>query len=174
MAKLSIFIPFPESIRRKKDQNLIADAIVTHIVGRTMAGLDKDNKKFAKYTKKYADEKGVSRSDVDLLLSGEMLSELKPLKVTADGIEIGFKGDKKLIGKVEGNILGTYGQPEPIPGKARDFLGIDDSDVDVIVSAYQDAEDEDPELSADDLDAIARQAAREILGDISFDTEIDE
>jgi len=173
MAKLSIFIPFPESIRNKRQQNQIADAIVTHIVGRTMAGLDKDDKKFAKYTKKYADGKGVGVNEVDLLLSGEMLEKLKALKVTADGVEIGYQGSQKLIGKVEGNILGTYGQPEPIPGKARDFLGIDDDSVDVIIDAYLE-EAEDETLSENDLDRIARQAAREILGDIDFDTEIDE
>lgn len=174
MAKLSIFVPFPESIRNKRQQNQIADAIVTHIVGRTMAGLDKEDKKFARYTKKYADNKGVGTSEVDLLLSGEMLSELKPLKVTADGVEIGYKGSKELVGKVEGNILGTYGQPEPIPGKARDFLGIDDDAVDVIISAYQEELDDEPRLSEEDLDKVAREAAREILGDIEFDTEIDE
>jgi len=173
MAKLSIFIPFPESIRKKKDQNLIADAIVTHIVGRTMAGLDKKGDEFKKYSSEYAKKKGVGVNDVDLLLSGEMLSELKPLKVTADGVEIGYKGSKQLIGKVEGNILGSYGR-DPNPKKARDFLGIDDKDVDIITSAYLDAEDEDPQLSADDLDRIAREAAREILGDIDFDTDIDE
>jgi len=174
MAKLSIFVPFPESIRNKRQQNQIADAIVTHIVGRTMAGLDKDDKKFARYTKKYADSKGVGTSEVDLLLSGEMLSELKPLRVTADGVEIGYKGSKELVGKVEGNILGTYGQPEPIPGKARDFLGIDDDAVDVIISAYQEELDDEPRLSEEDLDRVAREAAKEILGDIEFDTEIDE
>jgi hypothetical protein len=173
MAKLSIFVPFPESIRNKRQQNQIADAIVTHIVGRTMAGLDKDDKKFSKYSRKYADKKGVGVSDVDLLLSGEMLDELKAIKVTADGVEIGYKGSKELVGKVEGNILGTYGQPEPIPGKARDFLGIDDSSVDVIIDAYLE-ESEDEELSDEDMDRLAREAAREILGDIDFDTEIDE
>lgn len=174
MAKLSIFIPFPESIRNKRQQNQIADAIVTHIVGRTMAGLDKEDKKFKNYTKKYAEIKGVGVSEVDLLLSGEMLSELKPLRVTAEGVEIGYKGSKDLIGKVEGNILGTYGQPEPIPGKARDFLGIDDNAVDVIISAYQDELDEELKLSDEEMDKIARDAAREILGNINFDTEIDE
>jgi hypothetical protein len=174
VAKLSIFVPFPESIRNKRQQNQIADAIVTHIVGRTMAGLDKEDKKFSKYTKKYAKDKGVGAGEVDLLLSGEMLSELKPLKITADGVEIGYKGSKELVGKVEGNILGTYGQPEPIPGKARDFLGIDDDAVDVIMSAYLEELDDQPGLSEEDLDRVAREAAREILGDIDFDTEINE
>ena len=173
MAKLSIFIPFPESIRNKRQQNQIADAIVTHIVGRTMAGLDKDDVEFKKYSKKYADKKGVEVNEVDLLLSGEMLEKLKALKVSADGVEIGYKGSQKLIGKVEGNITGSYGQPNPNPDKARDFLGIDDDSVDVIIDAYLE-EAEDETLSENDLDRIAREAAREILGDIDFDTEIDE
>lgn len=173
MAKLSVFIPFPESIRRKKDQNKVADAIITHIIGRTMAGFDKNNEKFARYTKDYAEKKGVGRSDVDLLLSGEMLESLKVLKVTSNGMELGYQGSKSLIGKVDGNIRGTYGQSEPIPGKARDFLGIDDDAVDIIISAYQD-DSEDEELTGDDLDRIAREAAIELLGDIDFDTKINE
>jgi hypothetical protein len=171
MAKLSIKIPFTQPIK-PKERVKIADALLTHIVGRTMAGLDRDNNKFAKYTKKYANEKGVGVSDVDLLLSGEMLSELQVLKVDANGVEIGYKGSKDLIGKVEGNILGTYGQPEPIPGKARDFLGILPDDVEVIIDSYIDEDLKD--LSEEELDAIARDAAREILGDIQFDTDIDE
>lgn len=171
MAKLSIKIPFTQPIK-PKERVKIADALLTHIVGRTMAGLDRDNNKFAKYTKKYAEEKGVGVSDVDLLLSGEMLSELQVLKVDANGVEIGYKGSKDLIGKVEGNILGTYGQPEPIPGKARDFLGILPDDVEVIIDSY--ISEDIKNLTQDELDAIARDAAREILGDIQFDTEIDE
>jgi hypothetical protein len=171
MAKLSIKIPFTQPIK-PKERVKIADALLTHIVGRTMAGLDRDNNKFAKYTKKYANEKGVGVSDVDLLLSGEMLSELQVLKVDANGVEIGYKGSKDLIGKVDGNIRGTYGQPEPIPGKARDFLGILPDDVEVIIDSYIDEDLKD--LSEEELDVIARDAAREILGDIQFDTDIDE
>ena len=171
MAKLSIKIPFTQPIK-PKERVKIADALLTHIVGRPMAGLDRDNNKFEKYSDKYADRKGVGVNDVDLLLSGEMLSELQVLKVDSSGVEIGYKGSKDLIGKVEGNILGTYGQPEPIPGKARDFLGILPDDVEVIIDSYIDEDLKD--LSEEELDAIAREAAREILGDIQFDTEIDE
>jgi len=170
MAKLSIKIPFTQPIK-PKERAKVADAILTHIVGRTMAGFDKNNDKFAKYTKDYAKQKGVGVSEVDLLLSGEMLSELKVLDIKPSGIEIGYKGSKSLIGKVEGNILGTYGQPEPIPGKARDFLGIQPDDVEVILDSY--ADEDIPELTEDDIDRIAREAAREILGDIEFDTEVD-
>lgn len=170
MAKLSIKVPFTQPIK-PRERAKIADAILTHIVGRTMAGLDKDNEKFSKYTRKYAEEKGVGVSEVDLLLSGEMLSELKVLKINPREIEIGYQGSKELIGKVDGNIRGTYGQPEPIPGKARDFLGINASDVDVIIDSYIDEDLE--EITPKEIDKIARDAAREILGDIEFDTEVD-
>ena len=171
MAKLSIKVPFNQAIK-PKERVKIADAILTHIVGRTMAGYDKNNDKFAKYTKKYADIKGVGVSDVDLILSGEMITELKVLNITPSGVEIGYKGSKDLIGKVEGNILGTYGQPDPIPGKARDFLGVLKDDVEVIIDSYL-AEDLKG-ITSDELDAIAREAAKEILGDIDFDTDVDD
>lgn len=175
MAKLSIKIPFTQPIK-PRERAKIADAILTHIVGRTMAGLDKNNEKFSAkknggYTDAYAKLKGVGKNDVDLLLSGEMLSELKVLNIKPGEIEIGYKGSKELIGKVDGNIRGTYGQSEPIPGKARDFLGIDAEDVDVIIDSF--ADEDVPRLTAEDVDQIARQAAREILGDIEFDTEVD-
>jgi hypothetical protein len=165
MAKYSVKIPFTRSIK-VKDRQKIADAFLTHIIGRTLAGYDKENERFAGYTKQYAEFKGVGRRDVDLTLSGEMLDQLKVLKIDARGVEIGYRGSKELIGKVEGNILGTYGQPDPIPGKARDFLGIDDNDAEMIVEAY--ADEDLSELTEEELDIIAREAAREILGDIDF------
>jgi hypothetical protein len=44
--------------------------------------------------------------------------------------------------------------------------------VEVIIDSYIDEDLKD--LSEEELDAIARDAAREILGDIQFDTDIDE
>lgn len=165
MAKYSVRVPFTKAIK-VKDRQKIADAFLTHIIGRTLAGYDKDNERFAQYTKGYAEFKGVGRREVDLTLSGEMIDRLKILKIDSRGVEIGYSGSKDLIGKVEGNILGTYGQPEPIPGKARDFLGVSSDDAELIVDSYTDEDIAD--LTEEELDAIARQAAREILGDIDF------
>lgn len=165
MAKYSVRIPFTKSIK-VKDRQKIADAFLTHIIGRTLAGYDKENDRFPQYEKNYAEFKGVGRRDVDLTLSGEMLDKLKILKIDPRGVEIGYSGSKELIGKVEGNILGTYGQPDPIPGKARDFLGIESGDAEIIVESYSD--EDIAELTEEELDAIAREAAREILGDIDF------
>jgi len=82
--------------------------------------------KFPGYTKEYKSEKGASSSSsaVNLELSGEMLDALS-VKVTGSKLELGVFGGDELLGKAEGNNLGTYGQPNPIPGKVRRFIPLD-------------------------------------------------
>lgn len=169
MAKYSIVINIPERLKPTERKNL-ADAIITHIQGRTMAGLDKNNERFPRYTKEYAALKGSNK--VDLVLSGEMLSEMKLIRESKGKLEIGFSGSRELVGKVEGNILGTYGNDTPIPGKARDFLGIEKSDLDVLIDSYE--EDLEEDLSDKEIDTIARRAAKEILGNVEFETDVTE
>jgi hypothetical protein len=122
------------------DREEIAEAIVEFIRDRTETGVGvkataKGFRKrvFADYTDEYSEWKGSSR--VDLRLSDEMLDELKVLKV-GKAVEIGFD-DPSLYGKVEGNRLGTYGKKKPIPGKDRDFLGITQADLDLILDPYK-------------------------------------
>jgi len=146
----------------------LAESVISYIQIRSTEGFDKNGKKFPKYSTQYAKSKGVSRSDVDLVLSGEMLENLS---VTKDGegfIEIGYKDNSEYAGRAEGNILGTYGQPEPIPGKKRDFLGIDEAELEIMADAI---DEEVGEISEDDIDQIAKDAAREIFGDITFEDE---
>lgn len=139
------------------------------IVARTLNGYDKDNKKFSKYTKNYADKKGVGVTDVDLVLEGEMLDELR-VKIEGKKLTIGYpKISKQLAGKVEGNILGTYGNDKPLPGKARDFLGVSKDDLEIILDSFEQTKDEETNITDADIEQIARDAAREILGDIDFD-----
>ncbi len=64
---------------------------------------------------------------VDLQLSGDMLAALSLLSHKSGEITIGFENGTLENDKAEGNILGTYGQKSPIPGKKRDFLGIEPS-----------------------------------------------
>lgn len=161
-------IKLPQSIK-PKDRVKIADVLISHIVSRSLAGYDKNDKKFVKYTKGYADTKGVKRTDVDLTLSGEMLDSLELVSHKSGEIVIGYKDPSdELAGKVEGNRIGSYGG-EPDKNKARDFLGIDPSDLDVLISSYDDSNDtNDRPLSDDEIDQVARDAAREIFGDIQF------
>ena len=123
---------------RPKDRIAIAEVLISRIVERSLAGRDKDNKKFPKYSKKYADSKNVGVNDVDLVLSGEMLESIELLNYKKNGeIVIGFdKENEELNGKAEGNITGSYGQPMPNKKKARDFLEIGSKDRSQILSKY--------------------------------------
>lgn len=143
--------------------------MVEYIRVRTLSGKDKNNRKFPKYTADYAKEKGVSRESVDLFLDGELLENLKVLSHKKGEVIIGYdKEDEALNGKAEGNILGTYGQSEPIPGKKRDFLGITKGDLKGVLSEFETQDEVD--LSEQDIDTLARNAARELLG-IDFDED---
>lgn len=155
-------IKLPKTLK-PKERVQIAEVIINHIINRTAAGQDKNNKDFPKYTAKYADEKGVGTGDVDLILSGEMLESLDVVNTSKNGeITIGYiEPSKELAGKVEGNRRGSYGG-KPNPDKARDFLGIDPGDLEILLDAYQSEEELEP-LTDEELDALSRQLAEELL-----------
>lgn len=128
-------IKLPKTIK-PKDRVKIAEVVIDHIINRSAAGLDKNDKKFPKYSKDYAEKKGVGVSDVDLILEGEMLESIMLLSHKSGEITIGFdKSDEDLNGKAEGNILGSYGG-EPNKKKARDFLGISGDDLEVLIDSF--------------------------------------
>jgi hypothetical protein len=149
--------------QRKK----IAEVIISHIIDRSIAGYDKNNKKFPNYTKKYAEIKGVDVSDVDLLLSAEMLESIKLLSDKSGEITIGFdKSDQELNGKAEGNILGSYGR-EPNKKKARDFLGIDSDELDVLISAYEnELDDNEIQLTDEEIKILSKELVNDMLDDL--------
>jgi hypothetical protein len=111
----------------------LADLVIDHIVERTLKGKDKDGDKFPGYSKAYVQSlafrsAGKSPKRVDLTLSGEMLDELRMLNHAPGKIRIGFENGTDANAKAEGNILGSYGR-SPDPSKARDFLGVQKSDL---------------------------------------------
>lgn len=141
----------------------IAEVILNHITSRTIAGLDKNNKKFKKYSEEYADRKGVGRNDVDLILSGEMIESLELVSHKNGEIVIGYKDPSdELAGKVEGNRTGSYGKG-PDPKKARDFLGIDKDELDILLESFRDEEEKAENLDDIDIDALARELANEMF-----------
>lgn len=150
-------IKIPTSIKPTERQK-IAEGIIEHIINRSAAGYDKNNKKFPKYSIAYAKKKGVGVKEVDLILSGEMLESLKVLSVKKAGeILIGFdKKDDENNAKAEGNILGSYGG-DPNEDKARDFLGIDQDELDLFLEAQQE------EVTDEDVQEISRQIIDEIF-----------
>jgi hypothetical protein len=154
-------IKLPKTIK-PRERVAIAEVLLTHIVTRTLNGEDKNNKKFKNYTEKYADLKGVDVSDVDLTLDGEMLEALELVSHKSGEITIGYKDpSEELSGKVEGNRSGFYGKSKK--KKARDFLGITQSDLSLLLGAYEDA---DEPVSDEDLEAFARELAEETLADL--------
>lgn len=130
MAQQKINIDIPEDYDLKPQQRIdLADLIIEHIFDRTDRGLDKNNKPFPGYSKEYMDSldykiaKGTKKK-VNLQLSGDMLAAITLLNHKKRRLVIGFEAGTEENDKAEGNILGTYGQPSPIPGKKRDFLGL--------------------------------------------------
>ena len=168
MAWVRTKLEIPKNLR-PKERELLGEAVLEFIRLRTLSGKDKNNRSLPKYSADYAKAKGVSRESVDLFLSGELLESMQLLSHKNGEIVIGFdKSDEQLNGKAEGNILGTYGQPKPIPGKKRDFLGITKQDLKSVLNEFK-AQDE-VDLSEKDIDTLARNAARELLG-IDFDED---
>lgn len=176
MAGVKVTINIPNGFKYEKKEQ-IAVRIVDFIKLRTLSGFDKDNRRFSSYTEEYAEKKGTGRRDVDLQLTGEMLDAMKIFKIGRNYIEIGYDGRSNQALKAEGNILGTYGQPLPIPGKARDFLGLTQKDLDAIIQEFSKDEDEvaaeffennmeriNRELSQAQIDRFRRQQLLESLG----------
>jgi hypothetical protein len=111
----------------------VADLIVERIVNRTVKeGVNWRGKAFPEYSESYQkslDFKIAGKGKkVDLQLSGDMLAALKILKVTQKSITVGYDAGTEENARAEGNILGSYGG-EPNRKKARDFLGISNTDL---------------------------------------------
>lgn len=154
----------PKTIK-PKERVKIAKVVIEHIITRSANGLDKNNKKFPKYSFEYADKKGVGVSDVDLILTGEMLDELELVSHKAGEIVIGYKNPSdELAGKVEGNRIGSYGR-EPNKKKARDFLGLPKDELEVLAAAFEE------DIDLDTPETFTKEEITTQADDGGFDTE---
>jgi len=108
----------------------VALRAIDFIVDRTQKGNNVYGKKWpgkaGEYIDAYAKIKGTGKRPVDLTDTTKMLDSIKYFKSKSNKNElvIGFREGTRERSKAEGNIRGTYGQPRPIPGKARPFLDI--------------------------------------------------
>jgi hypothetical protein len=120
----------------RADLEILGEEIIDFIIERTLKGKNINNRPFGRYSDEYAEREGKDNPP-DLNLSSDMLESLEVLKVmpTAKRVRIGYDTRYDGLGKVEGNVLGTYGQKSPIPGKKRDFLGISKSDLEKLLRA---------------------------------------
>ena len=91
-----------------------------------------------------------------------MMDSIKLLSSRSGELLIGFdKSDKALNGKAEGNIKGSYGG-DPDKDKARDFLGIDQDELDAIVSAFE----EDVQISQEEIDQLTKEILDDMLDNL--------
>lgn len=140
MAQQKVKIAIPKDYN-PKERVALAVEIIDQIIERSKSGKDKKGKNFAGYSDGYTssfDFKLAGKSKkVDLTLSGEMLNGMTLLGHSSGSLTIGYEKDDDLNNaKAEGNIKGTYGQKKPIKGKARDFLGISNSELKEITEKY--------------------------------------
>jgi len=129
------------------ERRAIAQEIVEMIRKRTADGKDRRSNPFPNYSLAYRQSldfknAGKSASAVNLTLSGDMLGALDVLSEKPGAVMIGFQNGTEENARADGNIRGTYGQPSPIPGKRRDFLGLTQAELKMILARYPVNDDE--------------------------------
>lgn len=122
------------------ERRAIGLEILDHIRERTRSGVDKNGRTFKRYSPGYKESidfrnAGKSAGRVDLTLSGDMLASMDLLSHRAGSLLIGFENHTEENARADGNIRGTYGQPQST-GKSRDFLGIRDRELNRILDGY--------------------------------------
>lgn len=123
--ELSQEIDLKEYLGRKPTANekrLFAELAVDTIENRTLDGQTVNGGKFKKYSKSYADLKGVTRDSVDLFLKGDMLESINRRKSKEKAGSV-FIQMKKGIQTKKGYNHNT-GQTVP----RREFFGITDAE----------------------------------------------
>jgi phage gpG-like protein len=104
------------------------------IIERSQSGVDLNNEKFKRYSEDYADFKGVSRSDVDMTLFGDMLLSVNG-DATRNGVRISISGDE--ASKAFGHMTGFRGHPTIKNGPKREFFGLTNDEAELIAEAVQ-------------------------------------
>lgn len=137
--KVKIPKNLPDNVRKA-----IATEIIDHVIDRTQQkNQDKNGTRFPSYSDSYKNSFEFifkSSSSPDLTLSGEMLNSMELVKDSDGELEIGYSqsANDDLLGKVEGNVRGSYGQPTGNRSKARNFLGIEKDELTKILNKYKD------------------------------------
>lgn len=112
----------------RSEREKIAEEIIQYLVKRTKKGHGKGDRRWkGSEANKYENGKN---PPVNLTESTEMLSRLgEYARIYNDKIVLGYDKGSDIEGKVEGNRIGSYGQPSGNPKKARDFLAHTDKEV---------------------------------------------
>lgn len=140
MAQQKVRIKLPKGLSPAERRDIGQD-IITYIQQRAIndnKGFNPKSgreKKFQPYSKAYAEKKGTSRSNVDLVLSADMFNDMKVLTESSGSVTIGFDAGTESNAKAEGNQKGTYGNSKPVT-EPRFFLGLKDSALKTILDRY--------------------------------------
>ena len=110
--------------------------LLEKIIGRTQDGKDVNGKSFINYTEEYAETKGVSRSDVDLTLFGDMLLSMETSS-SKGKIDLTIEGEE--AAKAYGHVSGFKGHPTIKNGPKRDFFGVSDREAKQIANNIKEA-----------------------------------
>ena len=131
-------IPVDVTLTQEQRINIGKD-MIDAIIKRTKKGLNDKGVKFPKYSKEYKDsmefKQGGKTSTVNLTLTSEMLESMKYYE-TVGSVSVGYtEADhgEELMGRVEGNIIGSYGG-NPSSKLARPFLGLTDAEKSKIIN----------------------------------------
>jgi hypothetical protein len=153
------------------DAETVAEEILNFIVERSKAGKGMDGEKFPGYSKSYKESLDFKiagkSSKVNLTLSGEMLDSLEVLQARKGKIVIGFQRGSDMNARAEGNILGSYGQPNPNPSKARNFMELSNNELSKILKKI----DVLPREVQNEITKAAKQGAIEIIDNFQFDIQ---
>lgn len=130
-------IAVPDSLTEEQ-RDIVARDIIAKIQSNTSEGISRNGTKFPKYSDEYKqslDFKNAGKSNTpNLELTGDMMASIEVISSRSGQITIGFKTSHPDADKVEGNQIGSYGQPDPNPSKARPFLGLPQKDIDLIIA----------------------------------------
>jgi len=145
-----------------QQREVIGQNIVERIRERTNRGVNKDGSRFPSYNPEYAKEKGSRR--VNLSATDDMLTELDIVTTSPGKITIGYPVDHEDAGRVEGNQIGSYGQPNANPSKARPFIGITQKEKDLIIAKseqeFGDSDEDNSSLISSFINSIIRNQGK--------------
>jgi hypothetical protein len=133
----------------RDEAQAFAQEAIERIIERSQSGTDVNGKQFKQYTKEYAEEKGVSRGDVDMTLLGDMLLSIDS-RISGDRIRIEIPSSESA--KAYGHITGFKGHPTIPQGKyKRDFFGLSRNEAEQIAESVKDQSFAPDELNISDI-----------------------
>lgn len=164
----------------EEDLAAIGVEIIRYIRERTLDGKGPGNKSWSgragSYSKAYKESLnfriGRKSGTVNLKLSGDMLEEMGVLEIQKGKIRYGIDSGSPEAGKAEGNIRGTYGQSSPISGKARDFLKLEDKEIESILAQFP-LKDIEERQKATTRVLKSKEAAKTLSPVVSLDEDED-